>query len=82
MKVRSCEQFSNLDGINNLLRMLVETRKHIAYPMMCMLLKLALLLPVATAIDEMSFSVMNFVKNQMRNRMRYEFFNHCLVTYI
>jgi hypothetical protein len=48
LDVRSCEQFSNLDGIGNLSRILVETRKHIAYLMLYLLLKLALLLPVAT----------------------------------
>jgi len=44
--------------------MMVETRKHIAYPMMYLLLKLAL--PVAIATVERSS--MNFVKNQMCNR--------------
>jgi len=47
-----------------------------------LLLKLALLLPVATATVERSFSAMNFVKNQMRNRMGDEFLNGCLVIYI
>lgn len=31
--IRSCEQFSNLDGISDLSRKMVETRRHIAYPM-------------------------------------------------
>jgi len=82
MDVRSREQFSNLDGISDLPSMLVETRKRIAYPMVYLLLKLALLLHVATAIVEGSFSDMNFVKNQMRNRMGDEFLNDFLVTYI
>jgi len=78
----SCEQFYNLDGISDLSRMMVETRKHIAYPMVYLLLKLSLLLPVATATIERSFSAINFVKNQIRNRMGDEFLNDCLVTYI
>ncbi|XP_045791578.1 zinc finger MYM-type protein 1-like [Trifolium pratense] len=69
MDVRSSEQFSNLHGISDLSGMMVETKKHIAYPMVYLLLKLALLLPVATATVEKSFSAMNFVKNQLRNRM-------------
>jgi len=77
----SCEQFYNLDGISGLSRMMVETRKHIAYPMY-LLLKLSLLLPVANATIEWSFSAINFVKNQIRNRMGDEFLNDCLVTYI
>ncbi|XP_024632182.1 uncharacterized protein [Medicago truncatula] len=79
--VRSCEQFSNLDGISDLSRKMVETRRHIVYPMVYLLLKLALLLPMATATVERSFSAMKFVKNQMRNRMGDEFLNGCLVTY-
>ncbi|CAK8576122.1 unnamed protein product [Lathyrus sativus] len=62
--------------------MMVETKKHIAYPMVYLLLKLALLLHVATATVERSFSAMNFMKNQLRNRMSYEFLNDCLITYM
>ncbi|CAK8576123.1 unnamed protein product [Lathyrus sativus] len=50
--------------------------------MVYLLLKLALLLPVATATVERNFSAINFVKNQLRNRMSYKFLNDCLVTYI
>jgi hypothetical protein len=82
MDVRSSEQFSNLHGISDLSGMMVETKKHIAYPMVYLLLKLALLFPVATATVERSFSAMNFVKNQLRNRMGDDFLNSCLVTYI
>ncbi|CAK8576118.1 unnamed protein product [Lathyrus sativus] len=50
--------------------------------MVYLLLKLALLLHVATTTVERSFSAMNFMKNQLRNRMSYEFLNDCLITYI
>jgi hypothetical protein len=60
----------------------VETRKHIAYPMVYLLLKLALLLLVATATVERCFSSMNHVKNQLCNRMGDDFLNALLVTYI
>lgn len=58
----SFEQFYNLDGIGDLSRMMMETRKHIAYPMVYLLLKLSLLLHVITATIERNFSPMNFVK--------------------
>ena len=80
--VRSCEQFSNLDVISDLSRKMVETRRHIAYQIVYLLLKLTLLLPVATATVERSFTAINFMKNQMCNRMGDEFLNDCLVTYI
>ncbi|GAV66783.1 DUF4371 domain-containing protein, partial [Cephalotus follicularis] len=44
--------------------------------------KLALILLVATATVERAFSMMNIVKNKLRNRMRYSWMNDCLVTYI
>jgi len=62
--------------------MMVETRKYIVYPMMYLLLKLSLLLPVATPTTEGSFYAMNYVKNLLHNHIRGEFFNGCLVTYI
>ena len=47
-----------------------------------MLLKLCLILPIATAYVERSFSAMNIVKNELRNRMGGCWMNDCLVTYI
>jgi hypothetical protein len=44
---------------------LVETRRHIAYPLEYLLLELSLILPVATATAERAFSAMNIVKNRM-----------------
>jgi membrane-anchored glycerophosphoryl diester phosphodiesterase (GDPDase) len=80
--LRSDDQFSKLNGIVDLSEMLVKTKKHIVYPMIYLLLKLVLILPVATATVERSFSAMKYVKNGLRNRMRDEWLNDCLVTYI
>jgi len=46
------------------------------------LLKLALLLPVATASVERVFSDMNVVKSNLRNKMSDQWLNDRLVTYI
>jgi len=46
------------------------------------LLKLVLILPVATASVERVFSSMNYVKNKLRNRMGDQYLNDCLVTFI
>ncbi|XP_020237275.2 zinc finger MYM-type protein 1 [Cajanus cajan] len=74
--------FSKLEGIGDLSMKLVETRKHVVYPLVYLLLELALILPVATASVERVFSAMNIIKNRMRNRMGDEWLNDCLVTYI
>ncbi|XP_029153496.1 uncharacterized protein [Arachis hypogaea] len=80
LDVRSDDQFSNLNGIGALSQKLIETRKNIVYPLV--LLKLALVLPVVTALVERTFYAMNIIKSRLRSRMGDEFLNDCLVTYI
>jgi hypothetical protein len=45
-------------------------KKDIVYLMIYSLVTLSLILLVATSIVERAFSVMNIVKNRLRNRMR------------
>ena len=47
-----------------------------------MLIKLSLLLPVATTTMERVFSAMHIVKSRLRNRMRDKWMNDSLVVYI
>nr|XP_040259401.1 uncharacterized protein LOC109748470 isoform X4 [Aegilops tauschii subsp. strangulata] len=49
-------RFSSLDKIGDLAKLMVDTRKHLSYPLVYRLLKLALTLPVATATDVFLFS--------------------------
>ena len=60
----------------------METEKDDQYHVVYKLLKLVLILPVATASVERVFSTMNFVKNKQRNKMGDEYLNNCLVTFI
>ena len=48
---------------------LVETKRHKVYDMVYMLLKLILLLPVATASVERVFSALVIVKTKSRNKI-------------
>ncbi|XP_058777614.1 uncharacterized protein LOC131651908 [Vicia villosa] len=80
--VRSDAEFASLKEINDLSEKLVETRKHIVYPLVYLLLKLAMILPVATPTIERACSAMKFVKNMLHNRIANEWMNDCLVTYI
>jgi hypothetical protein len=47
-----------------------------------MLLKLALVLPVATASVRLIFSAMNLVKSQLCNKMSDQWLNDRLITFI
>ena len=61
---------------------MVEEKRHITYPLVFKLLKLALILPVSTATVERAFLSMNIVKSRLCNRMYDSFLNDCLVCYI
>ena len=61
---------------------MVEMKKNVSYPLLYSLVTLALILPVATATVERVFSVMNRIKNRLRNQIGDQWMNDCLVTYI
>ena len=58
--------FMILDGLTQIL---VQTKKDIVYPLVYLFVKLALILPVATASVERVFSVMKIIKSLLRNCM-------------
>ena len=57
-------------------------KKNVLYPLVYSLVTLALILPVTTATVERTFSVMNIIKNRLRNQIEDQWINDCLVTYI
>ncbi|KAH9751300.1 TTF-type domain-containing protein [Citrus sinensis] len=69
MDMRSSTEFVELKGISDLAKRMVETKKDKVYPLVYLLVTLALILPVSTATVERTFSAMKFVKNELRNRM-------------
>uniref|UniRef100_A0A7N2LFT8 Zinc finger MYM-type protein 1-like n=1 Tax=Quercus lobata TaxID=97700 RepID=A0A7N2LFT8_QUELO len=80
--MRSNDFFLELQGVSELAEKLVITRKHETYPLVYLLVKLALTLPVATATVERSFSTIKYIKNELRNRMGDQWMNDCLIVYI
>ncbi|CAN1302669.1 Zinc finger MYM-type protein 1 [Linum perenne] len=76
------DYFKGLKGIEELSMKMVKTKKHLVYPLVYLLLKMALILPVATASVERAFSAMTYVKNKLRNRMGDEFLCDCLISFI
>ena len=67
--MRSNDFFLELQGVSELTEKLVSTRKHETYPLVYLLVKLDLTLPVVTAIVKISFLAMKYIKNELRNRM-------------
>ena len=60
----------------------MSTRKYETYPLIYLLVKLALTLPVVTATVERNFSAMKYIKNELCNRMGDWWMNDCLMVYI
>jgi hypothetical protein len=61
---------------------MVETRKYHLYRLVYRLLKLVLVLPVATATVERCFSDMKIVTRSLSNRMGDQHLSHRLICYI
>ena len=62
--------------------MLVKTGKDETYPLIYLLVKLVLTIPVTIATVERIFSVMKYIKNELCNRMEDRWMNDYLVVYI
>ncbi|XP_057250623.1 uncharacterized protein LOC104908187 [Beta vulgaris subsp. vulgaris] len=81
--VRGDERFWNLKSLHELSMKLVETGKSETHDRVYyLLLKLVLVLPVATASVERVFSSMTQVKDKLRNSMGDQMLNDCLITYV
>ncbi|XP_047961422.1 uncharacterized protein LOC125206177 [Salvia hispanica] len=80
--VRIDENFSQVFGIGGLAEKMVSTRKYKNIPLVYLLVKLSLILSVATASVERAFSVMKIIKSTLRNSMGDQLLHHCLVPYI
>ena len=75
------KSFQHLKELDSLLK-IVEMKKNISYPLVYSLVTFALILVVATATVERAFSVMNIIKNRLRNQIGDQRMNDYLITYI
>jgi hypothetical protein len=80
--VKMDDRFQGLTTLGELSNKLVATNKHGYYGLVYLVLKLILILPVATSSVERVFSALYLVKNKVRNSMSDRLLNDCLVTFI
>ena len=80
--MRNNDLFSKLQGVSEFAEKLVNTVKHETYPLVYLLVKLVLTIPIAFATIERSFSTIKYIKNELRNRMGDQWMNDCLIVYI
>ena len=67
--MQSTEEFSAFRGIEQLVENMVEMKKNVSYPLVYLLVTLTLILLVATTTVERAFSIMNIIKNRLRNQI-------------
>ncbi|KAH1243591.1 Abscisic acid receptor PYL4 [Glycine max] len=60
---------------------MVQTEKHLVFPLVYKLIELALILPVSTASVERAFSAMKIIKSKLRNKINDVWFNDLMVCY-
>ncbi|KAJ1294689.1 hypothetical protein BS78_01G165000 [Paspalum vaginatum] len=80
--MRRVEDFRACHDFGSLAIKMVELERDTAFPLVYRLIKLALLLPVATTSVERAFSAMNIIKTDLRNRMSDEWLNDLTLCYI
>ena len=65
----SNDEFLELKGIGDLARKMMETNKDVIYPLIYLLVKLVLTIPIATTTIKRSFSAMKYIENELCNQM-------------
>lgn len=80
--VRNSSDFSDCDDLATLAILMVQTGRHVCYPLVYRLIELALILPVATATVERTFSAMKIIKTELRNKMADDWINDSMICYI
>ena len=80
--MQSIEEFLAFRWIGQLVEKMVEMKKNVSYPLVYLLVTLALILLVATATVERVFSTMNIIKNWLCNQIGDQWMNDCFITYI
>ncbi|XP_047270402.1 uncharacterized protein LOC124885207 [Capsicum annuum] len=74
--------YSNLKGIGDLAEALVNGNLVETYSLVYLVVKLTLILPVATVTVERAFSSMKHIKNELHSSIGDAFLSDCLVCYI
>lgn len=79
--VRIHSSFSTCQDLESLATKMIETEKHLVFPLVYKLIELALILPVSTASVERAFSAMKIIKSKLRNKMKNDWFNDLMICY-
>jgi hypothetical protein len=80
--MRRSPDFLTCGSLSSLALKLVQTRQHLVFPLVYRLIRLALILPVATASVERVFSAMNIIKTDLRNKIGDDWLNDLMICFV
>nr|XP_017250864.1 PREDICTED: uncharacterized protein LOC108221501 [Daucus carota subsp. sativus] len=81
-QVVSHKDFQDLSSLAQLCRQFVETGLAKLFPLVDILIRLVLTLPVSTATTERAFSAMKIIKTRLRNKMEDGYLSGCMMLHI
>ena len=80
LQVKRHASFSSCENFQSLAMKMVQTEKHLVFPLVYKLM-LALILPVSTTSVESAFSAMKIIKSKLRNKINDVWFNDLMICY-
>jgi hypothetical protein len=81
LQVKRHASFSSCEDVQSLAMKMVQTEKHLVFPLVYKLIELALILSMSTASVERAFSAMKIIKTKLRNKINNEWLNDLMICY-
>ncbi|XP_039688060.1 zinc finger MYM-type protein 1-like [Medicago truncatula] len=81
LQMKRHASFSSCEDVQSLAMKMVQTEKHLVFPLVYKLIELALILPVSTASVERAFSAMKIIKTKLRNKINNGWLNDLMICY-
>ena len=82
MDVRSDARFREMNAVSDLSVKMVETGKNTVYPLVYLLLKLALILPGTPATAKTASSALKFIDGTMMKELCNQWIGDCLLLFL
>jgi len=81
LQVKRHAFFSSCEDVQSLAMKMVQTEKHLVFPLVYKLIELTLILPVSTASVERVFLAMKIIKTKLRNKINNVWLNDLMICY-
>jgi len=82
LQVKRHASFSSCEDVQSLAMKMVQTEKHLIFPLVYKLIELALILSVSITSVERAFSAMKIIKTKLCNKINDVWFNDLMICYV